>query len=114
WDDQLKAVVGIITAAEMDRSIKAAFCIPTRELMNAYPVLRQNIILACPYRSLDAFEEYDGQFFFGRDRVITKLLESIRREPRFLAVLGPSGSGKSSLVKAGLIPTLKDGKATGS
>lgn len=114
WDDQLKSVVGIITAADMDQSVKAAFCIPTRELVNAYPVLRQNIVLACPYRSLDAFEEYDSQYFFGRDRVIAKLIDSIRREPRFLAVLGPSGSGKSSVVKAGLIPALKIGKVSGS
>jgi len=114
WDDQLKSVVGIITAADMDQSVKAAFCIPARELVNAYPALRQNIVLACPYRSLDAFEEYDSQYFFGRDRVITKLIDSIRREPRFLAVLGPSGSGKSSVVKAGLIPALKAGKVSGS
>jgi serine/threonine protein kinase/formylglycine-generating enzyme required for sulfatase activity len=63
-----------------------------------------------PYRSLDAFNEEDTDFFFGRERVIQKLLESLKRETRFLAVLGPSGSGKSSVIRAGLIPALKQGQ----
>jgi len=42
------------------------------------------------------------------------LLDSLKREPRFLAILGPSGSGKSSVARAGLIPALKAGKVPGS
>ena len=43
-----------------------------------------------------------------------RLLDALRREPRFLAVLGPSGSGKSSVVQAGLIPKLWRGGLPGS
>jgi len=43
-----------------------------------------------------------------------RLLDALRREPRFLAVLGPSGSGKSSVVQAGLIPKLRRGGLPGS
>jgi ABC-type dipeptide/oligopeptide/nickel transport system ATPase subunit len=68
----------------------------------------------CPYRSLDVFNEEDAPFFFGREHVVNKLLDSLKHEPRFLAVLGPSGSGKSSVVRAGLIPALRQGKVPGS
>lgn len=68
----------------------------------------------CPYRSLEAFTEDDSRFFFGRQRVTDKLIEKLRQHPRFLAVLGPSGSGKSSVVSAGLIPQLKLGTIPGS
>ena len=52
------------------------------------------------------FSEADSDRFFGRDREVEELLQSLRLH-RFLAVIGPSGSGKSSLVLAGLIPALR-------
>ena len=61
-----------------------------------------------PYRGLRVFGEEDAQFFFGRDREIQRLLEKLKSST-FLAVLGPSGSGKSSLVRAGLVPELRAG-----
>jgi PAS domain-containing protein len=114
WDDQLQSVVGMIVAAEKDRAVKAAFCIPTRELAKVYPDLKKYSIVLCPYRSLDVFTENDKDLFFGRERVTSKLLASLKLVPHFLAISGPSGTGKSSLVKAGLIPALKDGKVSGS
>ena len=63
----------------------------------------------CPYRGLETFDVNDAGFFFGRERDIQRLLEKLKAT-RFLAVLGASGSGKSSLVRAGLIPALKDGE----
>ena len=63
---------------------------------------------APPYRGLDAFDEADAAFFFGREPDIQQLLERLKGG-RFLAVLGPSGSGKSSLVRAGLVPALRRG-----
>jgi WD40 repeat protein/serine/threonine protein kinase/two-component SAPR family response regulator len=66
-----------------------------------------------PFKGLRPFKEEDAGEFFGRrelvDRFITKLSES-----RFLAVVGPSGSGKSSGVSAGLIPALRSGAIRGS
>ncbi|MDX6666962.1 MAG: hypothetical protein QOK04_342, partial [Solirubrobacteraceae bacterium] len=61
-----------------------------------------------PYRGLRVFGEADAQFFFGRDREVQRLLEKLKSS-RFVAVLGPSGSGKSSLVRAGLVPELRAG-----
>jgi hypothetical protein len=63
----------------------------------------------CPYRGLEAFREAQHRLFFGRDRVVSEMLSRMATR-RLLIILGPSGSGKSSLVLAGLIPALKAGK----
>ena len=62
----------------------------------------------CPYRELLHFREEDAPFFFGRRRVaaIDKLLETVQRQA-FVAVVGASGNGKSSVVRAGLVPRLR-------
>ncbi|SER12285.1 WD40 repeat [Streptomyces sp. yr375] len=65
---------------------------------------------APPYRGLARFEPDHGDLFFGRDQPVGQLLELVR-EHRFAAVLGPSGSGKSSLLRAGLIPALRQAPA---
>jgi hypothetical protein len=62
----------------------------------------------CPYRGLQSFDEEHAEFFFGRERDIQRLLEKLKGT-RFVAVLGASGSGKSSLTRAGLIPALRQG-----
>jgi hypothetical protein len=61
-----------------------------------------------PYRGLEAFEEQHAELFFGRERDVQRLLEILKASP-LLCVVGPSGCGKSSLVRAGLIPRLRDG-----
>lgn len=58
-----------------------------------------------PFRGLESFRVEDSEFFFGREELIKKLVGKIQAHS-FLAVLGASGSGKSSLVMAGLIPAL--------
>jgi energy-coupling factor transporter ATP-binding protein EcfA2 len=67
----------------------------------------------CPYRGLNTFGEEHSDLFFGRDADIQRLVEKLKTS-RLLAVLGPSGSGKSSLVRAGLIPALRKGVLPGS
>lgn len=62
----------------------------------------------CPYVGLDAFREETSNIFFGRQRLLQLLIDKLQTS-RLLAVVGPSGSGKSSLVLAGLIPALKRG-----
>ncbi|WP_017303921.1 pentapeptide repeat-containing protein [Spirulina subsalsa] len=65
-----------------------------------------------PYKGLLAFQETDSDRFFGRETQVAKLWEQLRTlyesdsQSRILIVYGPSGSGKSSLVRAGLIPQL--------
>ncbi|KUJ66098.1 hypothetical protein ACZ90_40305 [Streptomyces albus subsp. albus] len=61
---------------------------------------------APPYRGLARFEPGDHERFFGRDRLVADVVE-LARSNRFTAVFGPSGSGKSSLLRAGLIPALR-------
>lgn len=74
----------------------------------------------CPYRGLQAFEAEHAQFFFGREALTQWLLDKLRpkvelqTENRFLAIIGASGSGKSSLARAGLVPALKEGQIEGS
>src|SRR5215207_1269634 len=68
---------------------------------------------SAPYLGLLTFHEQDADRFFGREALVADLVERAGRAP-FLAVLGPSGSGKSSVVRAGLIPMLKGGALPGS
>ncbi|MDX2932743.1 hypothetical protein [Streptomyces ipomoeae] len=63
-----------------------------------------------PYRGLARFEADDSDLFFGREALVSELAETVR-EHRFAAVFGPSGSGKSSLLRAGLIPRLRQEEA---
>jgi WD40 repeat protein len=66
---------------------------------------------------LRAFQAADEQDFFGREAITKKLLQRMSEDGdfgRFLAIVGPSGSGKSSLVKAGLIPALWRGELPSS
>lgn len=60
----------------------------------------------CPFPGMRAFAEDDQRYFFGREALVTSLLRRIHEHP-FLAVLGASGSGKSSVVRAGLLPRLR-------
>ena len=62
----------------------------------------------CPYLALRYFEERDSHLFYGRDEHVRELLSKLELN-RFVAVLGSSGCGKSSLVRAGLLPELKSG-----
>ncbi|MDX1614411.1 MAG: AAA family ATPase [Candidatus Promineifilaceae bacterium] len=71
-----------------------------------------------PYKGLHAFQEADADDFFGREALVQQLVDRLAaadgQATRFLAVVGPSGSGKSSVVKAGLIPALRDGALPGA
>ena len=72
----------------------------------------------CPYKGLNYFDEVDADLFVGREELTAKLMERVLflvagrspEETRFLAVVGASGSGKSSLVRAGLMPALRWGE----
>ncbi len=91
-----------------DSATTGPITIDTNLLMLAEPVN--------PYKGLRAFQVADAADFFGRDNLVDQLLSRLRDnhpDSRFLAVIGPSGSGKSSVVKAGLIPKLRDGAITG-
>jgi hypothetical protein len=62
-----------------------------------------------PFKGLQYFEEQDADLFFGREVLMAKLLQSLQDTQFLSVIIGASGSGKSSLVRAGLIPALKKG-----
>jgi len=59
----------------------------------------------CPYKGLVPFEPEDQEIFFGREELVETIVGRLSQAP-FLAVLGPSGSGKSSLIRAGVVPQI--------
>ncbi|MBD2773622.1 caspase family protein [Iningainema tapete] len=61
----------------------------------------------CPYRGLEAFDKLHAQFFFGRKKVVEDILQKLE-QAQFVPIIGASGSGKSSVVRAGLIPQLEN------
>ncbi|HEY9675042.1 MAG TPA: hypothetical protein V6D11_26610 [Waterburya sp.] len=60
----------------------------------------------CPYQGLKAFGKEQARFFFGREKVVQLLVEKLG-QANFVPIIGASGSGKSSVVRAGLIPQLE-------
>jgi hypothetical protein len=70
----------------------------------------------CPYKGLDVFDIEDAPYFFGRDAVTGRILSALRERisspgrPRFYAIIGPSGTGKSSLARAGVLAHIKNGQ----
>lgn len=74
--------------------------------------MKETVTPTAPYPGLRPFEPEENHLFFGRDEQRIELLRRLRIN-RFLAVVGTSGSGKSSLVRAGLLPDLYDGFMAG-
>ncbi len=90
----------------------------TKPLTPSTLIIVSDEAITNPYKGLQAFQEADADDFFGRDTLIERLLDRLRATDgdlsRFLAVIGPSGSGKSSVVRAGVIPALRRGALPGS
>ena len=76
----------------------------------AQPPMNSAIEGPNPYRGLFAFAESDVEVFFGREQLVEQLVADLAEHP-FLAAIGPSGSGKSSVVRAGLLPRLRSAGA---
>ncbi len=70
-----------------------------------------------PYKGLQAFDDADSDRFFGRERLVSELVARFAGDTissRCAIVVGPSGSGKSSVVRAGLVPAIRAGRVAGS
>jgi DNA-binding SARP family transcriptional activator/WD40 repeat protein len=67
----------------------------------------------CPFLGLSTFDAAHAEYFFGRERLVAELVARLVGSP-LLAVVGPSGSGKSSAVRAGLLPAIASGVLPGS
>ena len=70
-------------------------------------------IVACPFKGLASFDVDDAEVFFGRERLVAELVARLAGAP-LMAVVGPSGSGKSSALRAGLLAALAAGVLPGS
>ena len=86
--------------------------LPGRRAIGAYDLFDPENI-PNPFKGLQSFQQTDADFFFGRETLIDKALNRLQTT-RFLGVVGASGSGKSSLVRAGIIPKLRKGALDGS
>src|SRR5215475_12983095 len=71
------------------------------------------LTLHMPYPGLRPFEAADEPVFFGREAQVSAILRQLE-DHRFVAVIGSSGSGKSSLVRAGLLPAVREGFLLGT
>src|SRR5213592_2865485 len=106
--------LGIEPGAELQR-LQAAILSHDPEVERGPPAAAEPIrpTDVCPYKGLARFEAVDAEFFFGREQVVAEAVGHLV-EGRFLALVGPSGSGKSSLLRAGLMHALGSGALPGS
>lgn len=102
WDPQLRTIPQRPTYANFGGSIDFT--------LHYSPPPEPAIATICPYKGLSYFDfnDEDPKYFYGRTNLVSRLLERVQRN-NFLAVLGASGSGKSSVVRAGLLHELKQG-----
>jgi WD40 repeat protein len=93
--------------------------LPGREATANYDDIDPSLI-PNPFKGLESFQETDNDFFFGRGELVDKAVVRLsaivndNEDARFMAFVGASGSGKSSLVRAGLIPAIRAGRLPGS
>jgi DNA-binding winged helix-turn-helix (wHTH) protein/WD40 repeat protein len=85
-----------------------AFCGEARASGDDRPVTGEPVREPSPYPGLSSFTEADAEHFFGREAEVEALWEKIRRRT-LLAVIGPSGVGKTSFLRAGVIPSRPEG-----
>jgi hypothetical protein len=100
FDGESAVLLGMAALAVRERERRTAFILPIQALERAWPPL------AKPYQGLAAFRESDARFFKGRDRYVQELAHKLSQLP-LVALVGPSGGGKSSLIRAGLLPVLR-------
>jgi WD40 repeat protein/DNA-binding SARP family transcriptional activator len=106
--------LGIEPGPELQR-LQAAILSHDPELERGWPPRAEPVrpTDVCPYKGLARFDTVDAEFFFGREQVVAEAIGHLVGG-RFLALVGPSGSGKSSLLRAGLMHALGSGALPGS
>ncbi|MFJ2008585.1 nSTAND1 domain-containing NTPase [Streptomyces chartreusis] len=89
-----------------------AYVTPTQVLRDILPELAEREV--CPYRGLEPFTAEHARWFEGRKDAVRQVLANIAQQRRLTLLLGPSGSGKSSLIQAGVLRALAAGELPGS
>src|SRR3954454_10975804 len=116
---ELPAALGDVivraTASSPDERFQSAdaFLAAFTAAAGAGPVVEAYTPAESPYKGLQAFGETDAEDFYGRESLVAELVTALG-DHRLVAVLGPSGIGQSSVVKAGLVPALSGGALAGS
>ena len=108
---------GVETSSRSDDAPASFATIVAALGTNGEPSVARAAPVRNPYKGLRPFLETDANDFFGREAFVHRLLERLAADggrPRFTAVVGPSGSGKSSVVRAGLVSAIRAGKVPGS
>jgi hypothetical protein len=101
WDTEQGGVVGMTVAADTGSGARTAYLIPAALLLGLEPGLCPS-----PFRGLEPFREEDAAVFFARHADSERIAEAVRTHA-FVPVAGASGVGKSSLVRAGVLPRLR-------
>lgn len=102
WDPELQGVLGMVVSVAGRASRRTAFLVPGATLLERW----QAPAPQSPYRGLKSFREEDAELFYGRDDVAAAIAAKVVQEP-VVALVGPPGRGKSSLIFAGVIPRLR-------
>ncbi|MFE9834747.1 trypsin-like peptidase domain-containing protein [Streptomyces sp. NPDC005551] len=107
WDNELGAAIGLMVAAQPEQEAQQAFVLRTRTLLAELPGLASLVLPDVPFRGLATFRESDADVFFGRDDDIEDVVDALGDERLTVTLCGPSGSGKSSLALAGVVPRMR-------
>ncbi|MFI9246571.1 trypsin-like peptidase domain-containing protein [Streptomyces sp. NPDC053086] len=115
-DEVTGLVIGMLTEISapdaFERGQGIAYVTPTQVLRKIVPQLEVRDV--CPYRGLEPFGAEHARWFQGRKEAVRQVLASLAQQRRLTLLLGPSGSGKSSLIQAGVLRALAQGGVAGS
>ncbi len=107
WDEQNGQVIGLVTQAYLREEMWLAYATTAEVVLDAWPELRRSALASCPFRMLVPFEASDRELFFGRDEAVARTVACVLNSEHTL-VAGASGAGKTSLVRAGVAPELRE------
>ncbi|WP_330293434.1 nSTAND1 domain-containing NTPase [Streptomyces sp. NBC_00576] len=111
-DEMTGLVIGMLTEIaapdEYERGQGIAYVTPTQVLREILPELAEREV--CPYRGLEPFTAEHARWFEGRADAVRQVVTNLAQQRRLTLLLGPSGSGKSSLIQAGVLRALAEGE----
>ncbi|WOT40635.1 nSTAND1 domain-containing NTPase [Streptomyces coeruleorubidus] len=115
-DEVTGLVIGMLTEITApdayERGQGIAYVTPAQVLRGIWPELAEREV--CPYRGLEPFTAEHARWFQGRRDAVRQVVANLAQQRRLTLLLGPSGSGKSSLIQAGVLRALAAGEVPGS